>query len=94
MRMNGDILSVILAVKAYKNFKYADTVARHITLGDLYDDMWKYYCSLPLPDGMKKSHQHFNYVYQIMGDWKLVDQLLSCEEEELSNYYFYRSDLK
>ena len=94
MRMNGDILSVILAVKAYKNFKYADTVARHITLGDLYDDMWKYYCSLPLPDGMKKSHQHFNYVYQIMGDRKLVDQLLSCEEEELSNYYFYRSDLK
>ena len=94
MKMNGDILSVILAVKAYKDFKYADTVARHLTLGDLYDDTRKYYCSLPLPDGMRKNYQHFNHICQIIGDRKLVDQLLSCEEDELSEYYFYGSDLK
>lgn len=88
MKMNADILNVILAVKAYRNFKYNDNIARGIHLEDLYDEQWKYYCSLPLPDGMQKNNKHFNYVLLISQDCKLVDMLCSCEEDELSKYDF------
>ena len=94
MKMNADILNVLIAVKAYKYFRYADSVARNMTVGDVQSEQFKYYCSLPLPNGMKKNNEHFKCVLSIIDDWKFFNRLLSCEEDELSKYDFLRSDLK
>ena len=88
MKMNSDILNVIMAVKSYKEYIYNDRTVKNLPIGDLHEETMSYYCSLPLPTGMRKNNDHFNRVERIMQDPRYMDELLTCEKKNLSDYPF------
>jgi hypothetical protein len=89
IEMNKEILDVILAVLAYKEYVYRHNNIISEDDFDWYRKTEKYYYSLPLPDGMKKNISDFEAILSY-GSSKcgkgLLKTLCSVEPAKLNEY--------
>lgn len=80
--MNEEILNVINAVVSYGKFVRDHNYIIPKEDFDPYEEMEKYYHSLPLPDGMKKNRFDFERILQI--GWYSDEELKRLNNLEFS----------
>ena len=90
VKMSEEILSVVIAVKTYKDFVIADKILKtdktNIDNLDWYSPVFQYYKNLILPKGLKKSRACFDHIIN-NADW-IVEKFYNMPVDELGNYVF------
>jgi hypothetical protein len=83
-----EILNVIHAVLDYREYIiYDNRVTKKFdpSVFDTDKEAFKYYCSLPLPEGMKANYSDFNRILAYK-NWDKLGVLDRTEEKVLCNY--------
>jgi hypothetical protein len=90
VKMTPEILNIIHAVLDYKHFIISENRVMKKDDFDWYESTFKYFISLPLPEGMCGNKMSFERVlsYEFKCATDLLNKLDNTEQNMLDEYYW------